>query len=719
MSELAFFATAPRYLESLLAEELHGLGLATAKETRGGVAFSARLGDAYRICLWSRIANRILLTLARCPAPDAEALYAGALDIPWEEHLAPEQTFAVQVDGVQAQIGHSHYAALRIKDAIVDRFRAQTGSRPSVAPVRPGLQIHAFLQRDQATLSLDLAGESLHRRGYREQGSAAPLKENLAAAILYRADWPAIAAEGGSLVDPLCGSGTLPIEAALIAADIAPGLARGYWGLLGWRQHDADAWQQLLAEARDRRQSGSTRLGRRLHGYDQDAAAIRAALANLQRAGLAGHVHFERRTLSEAAPWRECEPGLVVANPPYGERLGSDADLAGLYAQLGAQLRERFRGWRAAVLTGNPQLCKAMGLRAHRQHRLMNGPIDCRLLHFEVVPEAFVSNRPRPLPAAERGPGAQMLTNRLAKNLRALAKWRRREGIHCFRLYDADLPEYAVAVDVYDGEQRWVHLQEYEAPRSIDPRDARRRLREAIGVVAEILAVPAEQIAVKVRRQQKGAAQYERLAERGRFHVVEEDGLRFLVNLEDYLDTGLFLDHRQVRRLVGDLAAGRHVLNLFGYTGTASCYAARGGALSTTTVDLSRTYLDWAARNLALNGFNAAAHRLVQADCLRWLARPAKGSRYGLIFLDPPSFSTSRRMHETLDIQRDHVALIRASLAHLSTDGELIFSTNRRRFRLDEAALAELQCEDLTAATLPRDFARTPRIHQCWRMRRR
>jgi 23S rRNA (guanine2445-N2)-methyltransferase / 23S rRNA (guanine2069-N7)-methyltransferase len=350
-------------------------------------------------------------------------------------------------------------------------------------------------------------------------------------------------------------------------------------------------------------------------------------------------------------------------------------------------------------------------------HSLYNGPIECRLLHFEVTPEAFVSDLPRPLPPELRGAGAEMLANRLKKNRKQLAKWLDREAIGCYRLYDADLPEYALAVDVYEGDRRRVNVQEYEAPSTIDPRDARRRLREALGVIPEALEVPAEEVYFRVRRRQKGADQYQRLAERRRFFEVEENGLRFLVNFEDYLDTGLFLDHREIRRLVRDSAAGKHFLNLFAYTGTASVYAATGGAVSTTTVDMSATYLDWARQNLELNGFTGPTHQLIQADCLRWLERAGNRTRYGLIFLDPPSFSTSKRMETSFDVQRDHVPLIRAALSLLEPDGTLIFSNNLRRFRLDAAALSDLAVEDLTAATLPRDFARNPRIHHCWRIR--
>jgi 23S rRNA (guanine2445-N2)-methyltransferase / 23S rRNA (guanine2069-N7)-methyltransferase len=566
-------------------------------------------------------------------------------------------------------------------------------------------------------VSIDLSGESLHRRRYREEGSAAPLKESLAAAILLRAGWPALAEGRAALVDPMCGSGTLPIEGALIAADIAPGLGRTYWGFAGWLGHDAAAWEALLADAQARRSAGLGRLGS-IRGYDQDPAAVRVALNNLERAGLAGLVHFERRAIDVAAPGREGDLGLIVVNPPYGERLGQDSDLPALYARIGAVLRERFLGWRAAVFTGNPDLGKHMGLRARRTHSLFNGPIECRLLHFEVTPEWFVSNRPRPLPVAERSPGAIMLANRLAKNLRHLAKWRKREGVTCYRLYDADLPEYALAVDVYEGDLRFVHAQEYEAPSTIDQRQARLRLREGLGVVQEVLDVPDTQVFFKVRRQQKGKAQYERLADSRRFHEVREGDCRLLVNFEDYLDTGLFLDHRPTRRLLGELARDRRFLNLFAYTGAASVHAARGGALSTTSVDLSRTYLDWAALNLALNGFPTPWAELIQADCLQWVRENAGRRRFGLIFLDPPTFSTSKRMAGTFDVQRDHVALIQATLGLLEPDGILIFSNNLRRFRMEAGDLPGVRVADISRATLPPDFERNPRIHNCWRIER-
>ncbi|NCA70226.1 MAG: bifunctional 23S rRNA (guanine(2069)-N(7))-methyltransferase RlmK/23S rRNA (guanine(2445)-N(2))-methyltransferase RlmL [Sphingobacteriia bacterium] len=716
MTDQPFFVAAPKHLGSLLAEELARLGLREAVETRGGARFVGTIADAYRACLWSRVANRVLLPLGRFAADSPDALYAGARAIHWEDHLSPDRTFAVQVDGVMAGVRHTQYAAVRVKDAIADRFVERLGRRPSVDTHAPDLSVHVYANQGEAILSIDLSGASLHRRGYRHTLSAAPLKENLAAALLLRADWPAIAAAGGALLDPMCGSGTLIIEGALIAADIAPGLLRERFGFMGWQGHDERAWRALRAEAEERRARGLERLGS-LRGYDQDPGVIRLALEDLARAGLAGRAHFERRELSDCWPGRADDRGLVIVNPPYGERLGEAAELPALYARLGSVLKERFHGWRAAVFTANPQLGKQLGLRAQRMHSIYNGPIACRLLHFDISADAIISHRPRALPAEARDEGARMLANRLAKNLKSLARWRRARQIDCFRLYDADLPEYALAIDVYEGAQRWVHVQEYAAPKTVDAARARQRLRAALGVIPEVLEVPQSQLFYKLRAPQKGLSQYERLAETRRFHEVQEGGHRFLVNFEDYLDTGLFLDHREIRGLIGTLAAGKRFLNLFAYTGSATVHAIKGGATSTVTLDMSRTYLDWTERNLALNGISVGRdHELIQADCLAWLQQRVWPRRFDLILLDPPSFSASKRMRATLDIQRDHVALIQSTVRLLAPGGVLIFSNNLRRFRMDHAALAELALTDISAATLPKDFARNPRIHQCWRI---
>ncbi len=317
---------------------------------------------------------------------------------------------------------------------------------------------------------------------------------------------------------------------------------------------------------------------------------------------------------------------------------------------------------------------------------------------------------------------ASMLANRLRKNLKHLSRWRKREQIHCYRLYDADIPEYALAIDIYESADnealRWVHVQEYEAPKKIDEAKTKERLKIALAVILEVLDIPEKQLFLKVRRQQKGHAQYEKLANSRDFVEVMEGGNRFWVNFRNYLDTGLFLDHRITRGLLGKLAAGKSFLNLFAYTGSATVYAARGGATSSLTVDMSHTYLDWTRRNMALNGFEGAPHEYVQADCIEWLSRAEKKYRFDLIFLDPPSFSSSKRMRSTFDVQRDHVSLLKNTGRLLTPHGVLLFSNNRRQFKLNQADLPELQIENISRATLPKDFERNPKIHHCWKIQR-
>lgn len=305
-----------------------------------------------------------------------------------------------------------------------------------------------------------------------------------------------------------------------------------------------------------------------------------------------------------------------------------------------------------------------------------------------------------------------MFANRIRKNRKRLASWVKREGIECYRLYDADMPEYAVAVDLYGDA---VHVAEYQAPGGVDPDAAERRLDEVRAALPQALGVPPQKIVYKERRRQRGDAQYRKHDSRGEFFSVMEGGARLLVNLHDYLDTGLFLDHRPLRLRIAAEARGKDFLNLFCYTGAATVHAALGGARSTTSVDMSRTYLGWLRKNLANNGLGENAHRLVQADCLAWLDEC--GEQYDLILLDPPSFSNSKRMDSSFDVLRDHVHLVRAAMRVLRTDGVMYFSNNRRGFKLDPALTRDFDCLDITAKTLDPDFQRNRRIHSCWAIR--
>ncbi|HKL50678.1 MAG TPA: bifunctional 23S rRNA (guanine(2069)-N(7))-methyltransferase RlmK/23S rRNA (guanine(2445)-N(2))-methyltransferase RlmL [Wenzhouxiangellaceae bacterium] len=700
----AMFATAPRGLEELLADELAGLGLAEVRVRRGGAEFESTLAGAYRACLWSRVANRILLPLAEFEAENDDGLYAGVRTVDWAEHLGPENTLAVDFTGIKASITHSRFAEQRVKDAVVDQLREITGERPSVDTTAPDVRINVHMHASQVTVALDLSGDSLHRRGYRAPGTAAPIKENLAAAILLRGDWPRLATDGGGFCDPMCGSGTVAIEAAWIAGDSAPGLLRTRFGFQRWRAHDDAAWKELVDEALERQEAGLAGIPP-IVAFDNDPAEIRLALQNVQKAGLAKHVHVERRELGEARPPKDRPSGLVAVNPPYGERLAEQHELLPLYLRLGETLRRHFAGWRAMVLNGSG--CQ-IGLKPERTWQMDNGPIQCRLERFELSSDPVQADR-RP---------AEDLVNRVRKNRKQLGKWLKRNDIGCYRVYDADIPEYALAVDVYgtDGGD-WLHVQEYEPPPTVDARQAQSRLRAALTALPDALDIPHDRMVFKVRRRQRGREQYERQAEQGRFLVVREGHCKLLVNLTDYLDTGLFLDHRTVRLWLAESSAGQSMLNLFSYTGAATVHAAVGGARSTTSVDLSRTYLDWFKRNLELNGLADGPHRAIRADVAEWLSQCRE--RFDLIFLDPPSFSNSKKMDSALDIQRDHAELIRQAMRCLAADGVLVFSTNLRRFRLDDDLADEFGIEDRSAWSIPKDFERNRKIHQCWFLRHR
>jgi 23S rRNA (guanine2445-N2)-methyltransferase / 23S rRNA (guanine2069-N7)-methyltransferase len=684
------------------------------------VKFQGTLEVGYRACLWSRTATRVLLSLGSIDASSSKSLYDALKRIDWREHLAPSATLACDCSGGNESIRHTIYGSQLLKDAVCDNLRDATGERPNIKPERPDVLLHLHVEGPTALLSVDFSGESLHRRGYRAEGGRAPLKENVAAAVLLRAGWPGICERGGILLDPMCGSGTLLTEGALIAADAAPALDRDYFGFTGWRGHDAGLWERLCAEARERR--GARPARRCILGSDIDADAVRMAIANGENAGVADWLHVEKRPLGEIVPPKG-GAGLIVTNPPYGERIGAESGLPALYSELGLTLRDRFQGWQAAILTGNPPLARNLGIYAKRTHRFFNGTIECRLLRFDL--NEAREQRPAEVVRADWSsrPGAQMFANRLRKNLQRLGPWAEREHIDCFRVYDADMPEYAFAIDLYgQGARelagpgaRHVYVQEYAPPKSVDQESARERRREALAVLPEVLGVPISHVHSRVRKPQKGSEQYEKRDAKAERHAVQEGGLKFWVNFRDYLDTGLFLDHRLVRGMLREWAKGADFLNLFCYTGSATVYAAAGGARSTTSVDLSNTYLDWAHENLLLNGFGDAKHELYRADCLLWLEeQEPKGPRFDLIFVDPPTFSNSKRMEGVLDVQRDHVGMIRRSLKLLRPSGRLVFSTNYTRFKLDADALADLDVEDISAQTIPKDFERHARIHRCF-----
>ena len=306
--------------------------------------------------------------------------------------------------------------------------------------------------------------------------------------------------------------------------------------------------------------------------------------------------------------------------------------------------------------------------------------------------------------------------NRLGKNAKHYLKWARRHNIEAWRLYDRDIPQFPFAIDVYGGQ---IHLQEYDTGWLMQPEEYETWLSEVLEAVAFITGFAPADIHLKRRERQKGTQQYEKTGKAGADFIVHEHGRRFWVNLEKYLDTGLFLDHRNTRQRVGEMAAGKRFLNLFAYTGSFSVYAATGGAAASETVDLSNTYLDWARRNFELNGIDEARHQIVRADVFQYLQAAAQaGKPFDLIVMDPPSFSNSKKMLDILDIQRDHLRLIDGAMALLASDGLLFFSNNLRSFALDEAVAQKYAVKDISKQSVPEDF-RNKKIHQCWEIRHR
>ncbi len=713
MTEQQFFATCPKGIEALLFEEMSALGASEVRETVGGVYFTTDLKGAYRACLWSRLANKVFLPLAKFDVKDADELYEGARAIPWQEHLNPQGTLLVDFSGTNGAIRNTQFGAVKVKDAIVDCLRDYANTRPSVSKQDPDLRVNARLNRGQVTLSIDLCGDSLHRRGYRTKQGAAPLKENLAAALLIRAGWPAICQDGGALIDPMCGSATILIEAALMALDYAPGLDRGSFGFERWLNHQNDIWLELRQEALARYREARERSIPEIRGYDADRKVLFAAESNISMAGMDEYVRVIHKPLKDVVKPTHTvmEHGLVLTNPPYGERLGEQEELKGLYRQLGDKCREHFEGWTLGIFTGNPALGKSVGLRAHKRYKLFNGALPSELILIRVQPEQFVNappaelDKPKPLT-----PGAEMLVNRLQKNHKQLAKWVKREGIECYRLYDADMPEYSAAIDIYGD---YVHVQEYAAPKTIDEAKAVARFEDIEAAVPVALGVSPDHVSFKQRRRNRGKEQYQRQSERAYPLIpVKEGPATILVNLWEYLDTGLFLDHRPVRQRISQMVRGKRFLNLFCYTASATVHAGLGGARESVSVDMSKTYLKWAEKNFLANNLSTDKHRLEQGDCLQWLKDCREG--FDVIMLDPPSFSNSKRMEGVLDVQRDHVEMITRCMELLTPGGTLVFSNNLRSFKLDEEALAKYQIDNITQKTLDPDFKRNAKIHQCW-----
>jgi 23S rRNA (guanine2445-N2)-methyltransferase / 23S rRNA (guanine2069-N7)-methyltransferase len=723
------FAPSAKNCSDLAAEEVLASGGEVVSVLPGGVSFRGSLDTIYRFSLYARVASSLVLTLGRFTVEDSDGLYRAASELPWSDLFPVEASIAVDASGKRERaVEHTGYAARLVKDAVADHFRERTGNRPSVDTENPQITIQIFLERKAVTIGLDLSGQALHRRGYRRGTGEAALRETVAAAALIRSGWKEVAEAGGTLFDPFCGSGTLLIEGALMAGSIAPGLFRTTFGFEMWKDHDEALWTRIREEAEQQSRKGLAGLPL-IVGSDNDEAAISIAKKNIAAAGLSGHIRVSSADARFSKPPEGAVPGLLIADPPYGRRTTfRGGSLGGLYRSFGENLKLHFGGWQAAVIAGDEARNYRVGLKPDKVNTLFNGPVECSLalysLHKNRDAGVEGNSRDGSGSAADLSPGAEMAANRLRKNAKRLKKWIAREGVTCYRLYDADMPEYSAALDIYETaeKERWIHLQEYAPPITIEPAAAARRLGELVDGAAEATSIPRELIVVKRRTRQRGKDQYQKVDERNERVEIHENGLRFLINLHDYLDTGIFLDHRPVRLRIMETAKGKRFLNLFAYTGTASVHAAAGGAKSTVTIDNSNTYLSWAGENFALNGFRAdtsgrSSHTLIKVDCLKWLERAAEREkgRFDLIFLDPPTFSNSKDMSDVFDVQEDHPVLIGWCMELLAPGGELLFSTNRKNFKF-QAEVPE--CRDITGKTIDPDFQNRRVPHQCWSIRK-
>ncbi|MFO7780793.1 MAG: bifunctional 23S rRNA (guanine(2069)-N(7))-methyltransferase RlmK/23S rRNA (guanine(2445)-N(2))-methyltransferase RlmL, partial [Spirochaetia bacterium] len=699
----------------------------------------------YRVCLWSSLAGRVLGELATDIASDRDALYRAAAAVPFEEHFDVDRTFAVFGHSAHREFRDSRLAFLVIKDAIADRFRERLGRRPSVDTEHPEVRLNLHLTDSRMRLYVDFSGESLHRRGYRRVATAAPLRENTAAAVLGRAGWgSALSAwRGGEgpqpfLADPMCGSGTIAIEAARQAIDRAPGIDREHFGFERLRGYDEAAWRHLREEAGERLERGRaawTAGGGRIWASDADPEAVEATRANAEAAGVPDILTIEEADfvrLRRGAILGELNKGFdpeaaagcfIVTNPPYGHRLGGGE--ARVHERLGRWLAERFTGFRAAVLAESKEQARELGLRADRLYSLYNGNLSVVLAvlsldqsnRFRAAENRGAAGGVSPASARPAGAtsddatrGVESIINRLRKNRRALKRVLEREAVSCYRIYDADIPQYAAAVDVYVDREEVTRavVQEYAPPATVDEAAAAARFAELIQAVQSFLEIGPEAVFTRERRRQRGTEQYRPRSTGGSVTAaVEEDGLLFEVNFTDYLDVGLFLDHRLVRRRIRERAEGVRFLNLFAYTCAATVHAAAGGASRTVSVDTSHTYLEWGKRNLGLNGIVGPAHEIVRSDSLTFLRRSR--DEYDLMLIDPPSFSNSKSRDADLDVQRDHVELCRAALSRLAPGGSIFFSANLRSFSLSDEVREMAEVTDLSEETLPPDFARSAR----------
>ena len=741
---IPLIATTAFGLEAIVKRELAALGYDGRVVGPGWIEFEGGPDAICRANLWLRTADRVLVRVARFPAADFDALFEGTKALPWERWIPADGQFPVNGRSIRSQLSSVPACQRAVKRAIVDRLLSghHTTTLVETAAV---YKVEIGLLQDEATLTIDTTGPSLHKRGYRQAASRAPLKETLAAALVTLSFWR----PERPLWDPFCGSGTISIEAALMGRNIAPGSRRSFVSE-GWPLVPSEIWHNAREEARDLVREP---FNERLMSTDFDGRVLQFARTNAEHAGVAELIHFQQREFRDISSKRQ--HGCVIMNPPYGERLGDQREHESLYRSMPKILR-RLATWSHFVLTSYPNFEQLIQREADRRRKLYNGRIECTYYQFhgprpgEKISRddvAIVSDSAEvdglhdgnlagevgqqrapsaPVSQITRGEvkpvfgglnnkareQAELFRRRLVKRARHLRRWPGKQAIHCFRLYERDIPEIPLVVDRLEDH---LHITEYERPHDRDLAQHADWLDLMCQTAGEALEVSKTKVFLKRRQRPSSGQQYSRLGEAGYELVIREGGIRLLLNLSDYVDTGLFLDHRITRSMVRDEVLKRRFLNLFAYTGSFTVYAADGGARQTTTVDTSRNYLDWAQRNLALNRLNSEQHQFVRYDARKYLRELPPSVEFDVVVADPPTFSNRKGEEEYWAVQDHHVELLQLIGCHLTNQGIVYFSTNFRRFKLDEPALPEFAIREISTQTVPPDF-RNRRIHRCWRM---
>jgi 23S rRNA (guanine2445-N2)-methyltransferase / 23S rRNA (guanine2069-N7)-methyltransferase len=732
MSAHQLIATSAAGLEAVVVRELQALGFADAKtRSTGRVVFAGDDAAIATANIQLRCAERVLLEVGNFEAADFDQLYEQTYDLPWDAWLRPDSSFPVNGRSVKSQLTSVPAVQRTVKKAIVEKLRAVFGCE-TLPEDGPEVGIEISLLENQASLTLDTSGVGLHKRGYRRLTAAAPLRETLSAALVDLSFWQ----PDRPLLDPFCGSGTIAIEAAMIGRKIAPGVYRTF-AAQQWDFIEQSVWQEAREHAAEQ---AVAELPERIIATDIDADVLSYARFHAEKVGVADDIHFQQADFADLKSSREY--GCLITNPPYGQRVGEQEAVEELYRQMPLVLRN-LPTWSHYILTSYQGFETLLERKADRRRKLYNAQIECTYYQFYgprpphgMQPPPKLDTKDRsdttkltpapaavPLPAITVQPAfgslsdksheqAEIFANRLRKTARHLRRWPTRRGITCYRLYDRDVPEVPLVVDRYEDH---LHLAEYERPHERSAAEHANWLDLMVKTAAITLEVPRNQVFLKRRDRQRGVQQYEKAADERHRLLVEEADLKFEVNLSDYIDTGLFLDHRITRAMFAEQAKDKEVLNLFCYTGAFTVYAAAAGAQSTTSVDLSNTYLDWAQRNLEHNELEGPQHRLVRSDVLEFLESQPDEPTFDLAIVDPPTFSNSKSTESVWDIQQDHVALLTQVLKLIRPGGCVFFSTNSRRFKLDAAAVEGTELREITKQTMPEDF-RNKRIHRCWSM---